>query len=353
MIRLPIAALLASLLAGIACAESQPPTSQYSGNPDCRIFNPSPVANQSAVWSGGCKDGYADGPGFAQWSVNGKDTMRYEGPLVRGKRHGRGATQINDEVFSGEFRDNKRNGPGILAKEGVYTLSGNFVDDAPAGAVKVRFQSGDSYEGSWRDEAPDGEGTMLYATGGSYRGGWKEGKMHGRGVITYPNGIVREGEFADGIIAGGSPIPSPAQEYHLNRKVVQDPYPGPVARGSHIPFDKGYDALTPDQQRLVRSRFPILQDGDRPPYPLNGTEEIIRLIHGAHGQVLATGTLQMDVLIDETGAPLTATIRNTPNAELADFAGKALLLNKYTPGRCGGKPCKMSCPFTFALTVAE
>jgi hypothetical protein len=177
--------------------------------------------------------------------------------------------------------------------------------------------------------------------------------MHGHGVITYANGIMREGDFADGIIAGGSPIASPAQKYHLSLKVVQDRYPGPVATGAQVPFDKGYDALTPDQQRLVRSRFPILQDGDRPPYPLNGSEEIIRLTHGAHGQVLAAGTLQMDVLIDETGVPQTATIRSTPDAELADFAGKALLLSKYTPARCGGKPCKMSYPFHLVLTVDE
>lgn len=90
-----------------------------------------------------------------------------------------------------------------------------------------------------------------------------------------------------------------------------------------------------------------------PPFPLNGGEDIIRLIHQAHGKVLSAGELCMDVLIDETGAPQTATIRASPDADIADIAGKALLMTKYTPARCGGKPCRMSYPFRLKLTVED
>lgn len=349
MIRPAIAALLISVFAGNVYAETRPPADEYAGNPDCLVFNASPVPNESVIWSGGCKDGYAEGVGYAQWSVNGKDTGRYEGMMVRGKRHGRGATQFNDVVYSGEFRDNKRHGPGILAKEGAYTLTGNFIDGLPAGVVKVRFQSGNSYEGQWRNEAPDGEGTMQYATGGNYRGGWKDGVMHGHGVITYANGMVREGDFAEGIIAGGSPLPEGKETYRLRKKVTEDGFPGSAGISDAAPFDKGYDALTAEQQRRVRAVFPLLQDGDRPPYPVLGVAPLIRAIHQLHIELETSGDLWLDVLIDENGAPQTVAVRKTPHRELAEFLGKGLLLTKFTPAQCGGKPCAMRYPFRLKL----
>lgn len=36
------------------------------GTPGCRIVNPSPQPHESTSWSGGCRDGYADGDGVLQ-----------------------------------------------------------------------------------------------------------------------------------------------------------------------------------------------------------------------------------------------------------------------------------------------
>jgi len=52
---------LSALLSTAALADEQ---DKFSiGEPDCRVVNSGPRANERITWRGGCKDGFADGSG--------------------------------------------------------------------------------------------------------------------------------------------------------------------------------------------------------------------------------------------------------------------------------------------------
>src|SRR5580692_5367098 len=76
-------------------------------NTPCKIWNPEPQPNESVTWSGGCKDGLADGKGILRWTENGKP----------------------DVEFDGEYENGKRNGPGVMITPDGHHIEGDWVDD--------------------------------------------------------------------------------------------------------------------------------------------------------------------------------------------------------------------------------
>lgn len=69
--------LLGSLFAGTLFAA---PVGQETGvwvkdqSSQCQLWNSYPKPNESVIWSGACKDGYADGLGIAEWYRGGQLT---------------------------------------------------------------------------------------------------------------------------------------------------------------------------------------------------------------------------------------------------------------------------------------
>lgn len=286
-----------------------------------------------------------------QWLVQGKETSRYEGPLVRGVKEGDGALRdAKGGIYSGIFRQGYLHGKATFAVDKYYRLDGEFNRGRLVGPVKILFISGNQYEGEWHEGKPHGQGVMRYGTGGQYSGLWQNGLRHGQREITYSNGLKRSGDFSAGIIEGGTPLPSTDAKYHLKRdsESVHNRL-SPLVRDGKLPFNKSYAELTPEQQRFARSAFPALQDGDVPPYPAHGMESVIRAVSKLMEIRPLEGELWMDVLIDEEGMPVSSTIRKAPDKEVANFAGNLLLISKFTPAVCGGKPCPMSYSFRMVL----
>ncbi len=189
-------------------------------------------------------------------------------------------------------------------------LSGIFLGTVGNGVADGRFSTGDSYHGGWKNGRPDGVGTMTYMLGGSYEGEWKDGRRHGRGVMTFAgSGRRAEVRFADDRRIDVAVEPPPAAAGMARFWLSSDEEPV----GSHIrnktaygplPLDRGFDALTPEQQRFVRSYYPALDAGDDPPYPQRGGKELY-------------------VLLER--------------------------LLKYKPARCGGQACAGVVPFSLHL----
>ena len=94
-------------------------------------------------YSGGCKDGLANGYGTAK----GSDT--YVGEFFNGNKHGKGVyTWLNGNRYEGQFEDDKFSGRGTLT-----TVSGN------------------RYEGEWKNGKKNGKGTLIRDNGNHYEGG--------------------------------------------------------------------------------------------------------------------------------------------------------------------------------------
>ena len=74
----------------------------------CKVWNPAPQAHETIRWSGGCKDGYAQGKGTLQWFENGRAGDRYDGDYGAGKRNGHGVVvQRNGTQIEGDWRDDE------------------------------------------------------------------------------------------------------------------------------------------------------------------------------------------------------------------------------------------------------
>ena len=343
MIRPCLAALAALLSANSAFAQQT--TDQYIGKPDCQLWNPRPTADESVNWSGPCKDGYADGNGILIWTVKGKETSRYEGGMQRGRKHGASAQQdANGTITWGNFVDGKRQGKTQVERENNYTLDAMFENGKIVGPVTVKYVAGNRYTGAWGAHGPEGIGTMEYATGGSFTGAWKDGKWHGKGMITYPNGAQREAQPGMPAAPDNDALREKTHDFKLARDMNSLYRMEPLVKGGAVPFNKGYKDLSPAEQREVRDWFRILQDDDVPPYPVKGSAEIYKAISAAHGAYHDNGQLWMDVLIDEQGTPRDVMVRRTPGKEVSEFAAKILLVSKYSPALCAGKPCALRFP---------
>jgi MORN repeat protein len=81
-----------------------PPDWITATNQPCKVWNPAPQPNESVMWSGPCKDGYASGKGVLLWTANGKPDAEFDGECANGKRNGHGVLITSDgERIEGEW----------------------------------------------------------------------------------------------------------------------------------------------------------------------------------------------------------------------------------------------------------
>jgi hypothetical protein len=95
----------------------------YAQKNDCKVIRP----DLSGTYSGGCKNGLANGKGIAQ------GTNRYEGQFNKGLPDGKGRfTWANGTYFEGQFRDGMRDGQGkMVYKDSV--VNGFWKEDKYVG----------------------------------------------------------------------------------------------------------------------------------------------------------------------------------------------------------------------------
>jgi hypothetical protein len=120
---------------------------------------------------------------------------------------------------------------------------------------------------------------------------------------------------------------------------------------SKIPLDKPYGQFTPEQKEYFHAMYESLKPGDEPPFPLDGIKPIINAINKGQRLVRARGELNLTVTVGPDGkATEVADYGSTRNDEILKFAASILLLTKYKPAICSGKPCAMEFPFRLKLT---
>lgn len=140
----------------------------------CKVWNPSPVANETVTWSGVCTNGYIEGRGELKWIVNGKATSGHVGDFKNGMTHGQATTTFtNGDKYVGEYKDGIQNG------HGAYT-----------------WANGRKYVGEFKDNKMNGRGYILYppekhpnypkllSDGSQWIGEFKNNQLHGLGVYT-------------------------------------------------------------------------------------------------------------------------------------------------------------------------
>jgi hypothetical protein len=341
------------LLAMLAVSQSRAdnlPT--VIGESNCLVINPHPVKGERVSWSGGCKDGYASGAGVLQWYLDDKATDRYEGTMQLGRPDGHGRYDLADKAFyEGDFKEGLRDGKGYLRFANGTQYEGDFSRGKRTGEGIQLLINGTRYEGAWKDNLFDGVGTIDYALGGRYQGQWKAGKFDGKGSITYAGGKQHaEGQFSAGLPAGGAQAtPAALARYSFSSGNVRFFGSNTSVRditGGIAPFEKPYDQLNDEQQRAVKSQYPLLAEGDEPPYPLHGLKPIYQWLSDAQAKLLVEGELRLYVLVGADGKPVQVTMIGSPSADMTKFAASVVMRETYKPAMCDGTPCQMVFPFS-------
>jgi len=322
----------------------------YVGEDNCKVSNPYPREDERTTWTGGCKNGYAEGVGVLQWYYKDDPEMRYEGQLAAGKPNGPGhAFFTNKSNFEGTFKDGKWQGQGVYTYADGGTLSATFDDNAPVGEVLRTYPNGDVYVGYYAAGKRNGYGTMTYGLGGSYKGHWEDDQRNGQGTITYADGTTREGVFHD--LKPQSDQPRTSYTMKRETPAIGTRIPEDAAYGTFLPYNKGYKDLSDEQKQIVRAMFPLLKDDEEPPYPLYGPLAITRGVTTIPRSIMAGGAVYINVNIGTDGIPLSAVVIKAPTPEVGKFVSSVLLLNKFKPARCAGKPCEMMYPYKMAYDL--
>ncbi|HYR05368.1 MAG TPA: hypothetical protein VEP71_01655, partial [Gallionella sp.] len=123
----------------------------------CMVLDPDLA---QGTYSGGCKDGLADGYG----EIHG--TSSYRGDFRAGKKHGKGIKVMpNGDRYAGDFSDDYRHG------KGVYV----WGDKTP--------WAGDRYEGEYQHDLRHGWGVFQWGSGDRYEGPWQDDLRMGPSVM--------------------------------------------------------------------------------------------------------------------------------------------------------------------------
>ncbi len=101
----------------------------------------------------------------------------------------------NNEIYTGDFKDSKRSGKGIMTYSSGKKYDGLWIEDKKDGYGVERYKDGGIYTGEWKNNVAEGKGTMTYPSGSKYEGDWKNDKKDGSGVYHYASGVVYEGEW--------------------------------------------------------------------------------------------------------------------------------------------------------------
>jgi hypothetical protein len=351
---IPVRILPLLVLAAAACASAlAEETHTWIGAADCRLAPVDPAPAQAPSWSGGCKDGFADGKGTLEWQSASGKRYRLEAVFAAGQVQGEGTLRYPDGTqYIGTLRNGKPDGRGYLRYSDGTQYEGDVQMGELTGTGEMVYPNGDDYKGGFKNGSRDGTGIMTWILGGRYEGGWKDDEPHGPGNIIYAGGTGRSVTVEDGRDPARPPSAEPGKKYtikqdtpHIGSMVRRD-----IASNIPVPPDRGFKELSPEQQQVIARWYPALAPGDEPPYPVKGPAEFFKAMSRVVGETGREGSIAMYVLVGKDGKVRSVTAIGLDNAEVRKFIATAAGLVPYKPAVCAGQPCEMVYPYWLDLS---
>ena len=124
-----------------------------------------------------------------------------------------------------------------------------------------------------------------------------------------------------------------------------------LAKSSKIPLNKRYNELTDEQRQVLHSYYVALGPGDEPPFPSEGLEPLVKLLHRAQLKLKVTGPLYLIATVGPDGKPTEVSAVGSPSEEMTRFAASAVMLTAFKAAKCSGEPCKMQYPLALQFTM--
>jgi len=124
---------------------------------------------------------------------------------------------------------------------------------------------------------------------------------------------------------------------------------GEAPAGSRMPFNKRFDALTSQQQNLVKAKFDDLGKNDTPPFPVSGLQAVYKPIIKANKHYGSDRALEATATVDIAGNVRSITVHNNKNKRLVAYIERSLRGVKFEPAMCDGTACEMDFPIDIAF----
>lgn len=118
-----------------------------------------------------------------------------------------------------------------------------------------------------------------------------------------------------------------------------------VSRIENVPMNRRYDQLTAEQKAYVASWYGKLEAGTEPPFPQDGLKPIYEAAYLGQQKYRVKGELLIFASVDVSGQVDAVQVHRSPDPRMTDFMARILMLTKFKPAVCGGKPCRMDHPF--------
>ncbi|QBE63827.1 hypothetical protein [Pseudoduganella lutea] len=119
----------------------------------------------------------------------------------------------------------------------------------------------------------------------------------------------------------------------------------------HFPPDKTYAELPEADKARMRAMYEAMGPNDEPPYPLRGYGKLLRSISTAGGALQVEGVIEMGVIVGTDGRANEVKVYRSPDARTTTAMASVLMLEKYKPAVCDGKPCVQEFPFAMEFNL--
>lgn len=119
------------------------------------------------------------------------------------------------------------------------------------------------------------------------------------------------------------------------------------------PIDVSYADLTPEQRASWKSQYLSMPADDEPPFPVAGIKRTMKAVLKAAQHTDSAGEIDAVVVVRDDGVPDSVTILKAPTPQLGTFVAQALMLEKFKPAICAGKPCAMEFPFKMRIVLSR
>ena len=100
-----------------------------------------------------------------------------------------------DGIYEGSFKNNQRNGYGVMFYTDGSLYKGNWIADLREGYGVFYGVDGSHYRGEWLTDKRHGQGFMKFSSLDTYQGNWKDGRTHGKGQMRGADDVVQDGKW--------------------------------------------------------------------------------------------------------------------------------------------------------------
>ncbi|WBS03013.1 hypothetical protein OU994_01515 [Pseudoduganella sp. SL102] len=125
-----------------------------------------------------------------------------------------------------------------------------------------------------------------------------------------------------------------------------------------IAFNKPYAELPEDEKARLRGMYEQMGPDDEPPFPVNGYAHLMRTLADIRRKVHIEGVFDLGVIVGPDGRATDIKVYQSPdahsaNTKLTKLVAGVLMLEKYKPALCEGKPCTQEFPFAVHFTATR